>query len=194
MISPSTLLRFRAGDPVAFAEVMEAYLPLVREVVRPLWKTGFEREEALQEAWVHIFKAREALDAQRLGEFPGWLAVVARRRCFELLRRQADPSAPSRPAELLLLDGVPHPAAAQPPPVERAELLAAVAAFREGVKPGWRRFFDLHFVEGLPYKEVAAELAISTLRCKYMKKVLAARARRDPALIAALGRGVAHAR
>ena len=71
---------------------------------------------------------------------------------------------------------------------EARELEAAVAEFTAGLAPDWRAFFELHFVQGLDYAEVSAALGVGKLRCKYMKKVLAARARRSAGLWAALGR------
>ena len=74
--------------------------------------------------------------------------------------------------------------------VEEAALAAAVDRFREGLAPAWRLFFDAWFVKGLAYPDVAAALGISRIRCKYMRKVIASRARRDPAIMAAIGRAV----
>jgi hypothetical protein len=45
----------------------------------------------------------------------------------------------------------------------------------------------MYFVEGLDYEEVSRRLDIGKLRCKYMRKVLALRARRSRPLMAALG-------
>ena len=76
---------------------------------------------------------------------------------------------------------------------ERAELMREVQSFRMRLQPRWRSFFDLYFVEGLDYEEIAKRLAIGKLRCKYMRKVLALRARRSKPLMAALGQFAAAA-
>ena len=120
--------------------------------------------------------------------FESWLATLARRRCLDLVRSPPEPSAagPEDPEELLAWLDAPGE---QGPAAERNELARAVEGFRTGLRPAWRDFFDLHFVQGLPYPEVAQRLSVSRIRCKYMKKVLAARAARDVGLLAALGRG-----
>ena len=186
----ATLERFRAGDAHAFAEVVKAYGPLVRGAVARYWRGAFEREEAMQEIWVHVFRGREALDLGRLDTFSGWLAVLVRNRCLDLLRRPVPPESIGTAEEAAALDwleGNPE----QEATVERAELRQAVAAFTERLKPMWRDFFELHFVQGLDYTAVGGRLGIGKIRCKYMRKVLAARARRSRALLAALGRHAA---
>ncbi|OGQ11751.1 MAG: hypothetical protein A2138_20040 [Deltaproteobacteria bacterium RBG_16_71_12] len=142
----------------------------------------------MQEVWLHIWKNRSAVDANRAGELAVFLAVLARRRCIDLLRTKTPEQQ---------LDDIAEPAAGElPDVVEQSEIAAAVAAFKQKLRPQWGRFFDLHFVQGLPYDDVAARMSISKLRCKYMKKVLATRARNNVELLAALNRtstGAAHA-
>ncbi len=180
MLPRQTIEAFTRGERAAFEEVERTYAHVVRRVVSTFWRGAFDREEAMQEVWLHIWKNRGALDADRAQEVGGFIAVVARRRCLDLLR------GPPRPVPL---DDIPEPAADETLDfAEVNEIRAAVAAFTSRMRPQWRAFFDLHFVQGLPYPDVAARLGISRLRCKYMKKVLAARARNDDALLATLSR------
>ncbi len=183
----ATLLKFREGDPAAFAEVVRAYSVLVGAAVARYWKSAFEREEAMQEIWVHAYRNRASLDAERLESFSGWLAVLTRRKCIDLRRGAQLPVAGSEDKEAEALDWIEAPAEQQGN-AEAAQLAEAVESFRAKLKPGWREFFDLHFVQGLGYEQVSAQLRISRLRCKYMKKVLAGRARKSLPLMAALGR------
>ena len=185
------LLRFRAGDASAFAQVMPEFDSLVRSVVRRHWQSEFQREEAMQEVWTHAYRQRDALDPARLDAFAGWLAVLAKRRCLDL-SRSPEPAPTDAQAEALLAE-----LAAEEDPhgdVEARELSEAVRQFIAGLRPGWREFFELHFVQGQDYEAVGARLGIGKLRCKYMKKVLALQARHDARLRAALGRlrGGAH--
>ena len=180
-------MAFRAGNADAFARVMREFDPLVRSIAVRLFPRPFELEEAMQEAWVHAFRQRESLDPARLDAFPGWLGVLVKRRCLDLRRVQRPVFASEEDEAAAVLAEAsddPDPAAS----AEHRQLVLAVASFRAALGPGWREFFDLHFTQGLDYPEVAARLGISRLRCKYMKKVLAARARRDLGLRAALGR------
>lgn len=181
-----TLERFRAGDREAFARVMRDFGPLVHSVVARCFTSPFEQEEAMQEIWTHAYRNRDALDPERAEAFPGWLAVLARRRTVDLLRVRNPAAAAAEDADEALSALPVEPE--QHGDAERGELARAVEGFRATLAPGWRAFFDLHFVRGTPYPEVALELGISRLRCKYMRKVLADRAMQDPELMAALGR------
>jgi RNA polymerase sigma-70 factor (ECF subfamily) len=180
----ATLHRFREGDAAAFVEIMQTYQPLVRSAAARYFRSEFEREEAMQEIWLHVFRQRETLDPARFESFSGWLAVLSRRRCIDVLRRPFDPADDSDAAATAdWLTAEPE----QERAAETAELLAAVETFRTRLKPIWRSFFDAYFVEGLDYEELGKRLSIGKLRCKYMRKVLALRARRSKPLMAALG-------
>jgi RNA polymerase sigma-70 factor (ECF subfamily) len=186
-LARATLERFRLGDAQAFAEVVRRYSPLVHAAVARYWKGAFDREEAMQEIWMHVFCHREAFDLSRAESFSGWLAVLARRRCIDLLRHPEDPLVGKDAEEALArqwLNGPPN----QERTVGNQDLARAVEAFAKRLKPRWHEFFVLHFVDGLDYDEIAKRLSISKLRCKYMRSVLAARARRNREIAAALGR------
>lgn len=185
-LAVATLRRFKEGEATAFAEVVRAFTPLMRGVTARYWKGTFEREEAMQEIWLHVFRHRDALDLARAGAFAGWLAVLARRRCIDLLRHRVDLVPLDDVDEAEALFWLTAPAEAQPG--EDAELVRAVGAFKARLDPVWRQFFELHFVEGLDYAEIGVRMKIGKLRCKYMRKVLGERARRNAALMAALGR------
>jgi RNA polymerase sigma-70 factor (ECF subfamily) len=179
-----TLEKFRQGDAQAFRQVLDRYGPLVRYAVSRFWSGAFEREEAMQEVWTHVFRNREALDLARASSFSGWLAVLTRRKCIDLLRRADDPAEVSEEEALEWIGQEPE----QEAKVEHDELEAAVREFKQKLEPRWREFFELCFVRGLDYEEVSARLSISRLRCKYMRKVLSTRARKNARIMAALGR------
>jgi RNA polymerase sigma factor (sigma-70 family) len=180
MLTRETLEALIRGERAAFAEFERTYAHVVRRVVSTYWRGAFDREEAMQEVWLHIWKNRGAIDVERAEQIGGFISVVARRRCLDLLRGPAKP---------VSLDDIPEPVAESIPDVaEQGQITAAVLAFTSRLRPQWKAFFDLHFVQGLPYEDVAVRLGINKLRCKYMKKVLSARARDDEALTAALSR------
>jgi len=186
-LAHATLERFQKGDPEAFAQVVRAFGPLVRGAVSRYWQSAFDREEAMQEIWMHVWKHREALDLARAASFSGWLAVLARRRCIDLLREPRDPALAGEATEAEALAWL-GTAAEQESSVEGDELGEAVRLFKQKLKEPWREFFELHFERGLDYEEVCGRMGISRLRCKYMRKVLAMKARRNAKIMAALGR------
>lgn len=185
MLPRETIEALIRGDTGAFEQLEATYAHIVRRVVSTFWRGAFDREEAMQEVWLHIWKNRGAVDAERAAQVGGWIGVVARNRCVDMLRGTQHAVALDDVAELVAEETVDF--------AEQKQIRAAVAAFTDRLRPQWKSFFDLHFVEGLPYDDVAARLNISKLRCKYMKKVLAARARKNAPLLAALSRTAAGA-
>src|SRR6266511_821573 len=53
-LAVATLRRFKDGEATAFADVVRAFTPLMRGVTARYWKGTFEREEAMQEIWLHV--------------------------------------------------------------------------------------------------------------------------------------------
>ncbi len=183
--SEHVLLRFRAGDTEAFAQLMRDYSGKVRNIVARYFRGVFDQDEALQEIWMHLYKNREALDPQRLQEFDAWLGTMARRKCLDQLRK--------RGRTLPLTDSEHHntlEATMLSPDATliQEDIVRAVETFKNSLEGEWRTFFQLHFVEARTYKDIAKELGCNTLRCKYMKKVIASRAKKNRTLLEALGR------
>jgi RNA polymerase sigma factor (sigma-70 family) len=191
----ATIDAFRRGEGAAFAEVMRAYSDVVRGAAARFFSTSvFDQEEAMQEIWLHIWKNRSAVDPSRAAELSGFIAVTARRKCIDILRKKDPAAAAVAAADDDAVDAVADVATAGAADVARdREVTAAARTFADArLKEGeWRSFFDLHFVQGLSFEEVGARLGIGKLRCKYLKKVIASRAREDPALLAVLRPGEA---
>ena len=122
----ATLKSFRHGDPAAFAEVVRAYSALVEAAASRFWRNAFEREEAMQEIWAQAYRNREALSPERLGSFSGWLAVLARRKCIDLMRQSAAPLIEGEDEEAAALRWLQAPPA-QESFAEESELLQAAA-------------------------------------------------------------------
>jgi RNA polymerase sigma-70 factor (ECF subfamily) len=190
--SIETLEGFRGGAGAAFAEVVRAYTPMLRSIVSRYWRGAFQREEAMQEIWSLAYRRRESLDPSRLGEFAAWLATLARNRCVDLLRKQGREIGPGFDDPSRGLESLPA-SGGQERSVEASDLRAAVEAFAQKLPSKWRSFFDLHFKKELGYEEIAEKLNISRARCKYLKRVLVNRARKNKKLMEALGRGDSHA-
>lgn len=185
VIEPEQIRRFRQGDPDAFAAVVDAFDPLVRGVVRRLFASTFEQDEAMQEIWLHLFRRREAVDVNRLDAFPGWVAATARHRAIDYARQlgrsRQEVATADLERELQPVVELYHPA-------EAAALRAAVQEFKAKLKgEQWRRFFELHFEKELSVAEASSALGLSVARGAYLRLAIIKRGRRSPGLRRALG-------
>lgn len=165
---------------------MKAYGGKLRNIVARYFSGSFDQDEALQEIWVHIYARKETLSPERYAEFDGWLGTLARRKCIDLLRARGR-RLPTADSDDVSGFSTPNQASAYDAVAQEA-IMKAVTVFKESLHGDWREFFQLHFVEGLAYAAAAERLGCNKLRCKYMKKVIAGRARKNNILLDALGR------
>jgi RNA polymerase sigma-70 factor (ECF subfamily) len=170
------LARFIAGEKQAFDRVFAELRRDMFLVVQRFFRSPFDQEEAFQEVWLQLHRARSQLDVNRHQEFVGWARRVARNRCIDLLKaRQRRPEVPVEDVE-------PAGDAGQLEAVVGAKLQQALASFVERLDAEQQRFFQLCFREELSHEEIAAELSISVRRSKYLKKKLLERMVKNPGL------------
>jgi RNA polymerase sigma factor (sigma-70 family) len=180
-LSPEALERFRGGDRDAFVTVYDALAGEVRPLVARFFTSPFEREEAVQEVWMHVHRMSHAFDPAR-GPLGGWLRMVAINRCREILRargRRPDPRQ-SLDDEALVADSDPEAEA------RAARVREALAQFSAGLAGEEASVLRLSLIEERPHDEVARALGITPRRCKYLRMKLLARAATDRLLRQAL--------
>lgn len=181
-IDRETEERFRQGERNAFSVVYDTHAAAIQALVGRFFSRPFEREEAVQEVWLHVHRVAGSFDAGR-GQLLPWLRAIASNRCKELLRARG-----RRPdARFELEDGADetHPS---PEEIARAaRLREAVAAFEATLPSDEAAVFRLSLVEEHSLDETARRTGMSVRRCKYLRKKLLLRAAAEPTLRAALG-------
>jgi RNA polymerase sigma-70 factor (ECF subfamily) len=79
--------RLHTGDEAAMAELYDRFSPVVYAVaLRVLGSTG-EAEDVLQEVFMQLWRKPSAFNASR-GALAAWMAVIARHRAIDLLRKR----------------------------------------------------------------------------------------------------------
>lgn len=88
LLSDATLMSaILSGDEHAMAQLYDRYSPIVYSVaLRVLGDTG-TAEDILQEVFMQLWRSPDTFDATR-GSLPGWLAVIARNRAIDSLRKR----------------------------------------------------------------------------------------------------------
>ena len=131
-VPSASVVRFASGDRDAFVEVYRAFAAPLRRWVARFFKSPFEQEEAVQEAWLTVHRMHKSYDVNK-GELGPWLRTVAANRCREILRargRRPDASVPLEDVdEALWLEG---PGLGGPAPIELEGECEMTAAEGEG--------------------------------------------------------------
>jgi RNA polymerase sigma-70 factor (ECF subfamily) len=78
--------RIRRGDAAAFQELVESYATLAGCVARALVPDRAPAEDAVQEAWVDVWRGLPTFDARR--PFRPWLLALVANRCRKAVRRK----------------------------------------------------------------------------------------------------------
>ena len=136
----------RSGDEQAMAQLYDRYSPIVYSVaLRVLGDTG-TAEDILQEVFLQLWRSPDMFDASR-GSLPGWLAVIARNRAIDSLRKR-------RP-ETDITEVV---VSVEPDLAGKAEWSRAADKIRGalgGMPAPQRSALEMAFFEGLTHTEIA---------------------------------------
>jgi len=148
-----SLLRVQEGDSRALEELYDRYTPLLYPVAFRILRRAADAEDALQEAWLQVWRRAVTYDPRR-GTVAAWLLTVARTRALDRYRSLAargraessvDPEAGARP---------PEPSAS----AVHAQLGERVRSALAQLQPQQRQVLEIAYFEGLSQSEVAARL------------------------------------
>lgn len=147
------------------------------------FQSPFEQEDAVQEAFTHLYAHLDSVDPLRAESLPGWVVTSARNRILDLARQK-------RPnAQLELTDDlVGEEESKGLEMVVSAELKAVMANFEAKLKPAYRPYFHAVFIDGRDWEEARVMLGLARLRTKYLKSVLLKLLQRHGPLLEVLGR------
>lgn len=146
--------RTGAGDRAAFRELYGRYsAPLFSLAVRMLGDAG-EAEEAVQDAFVKIWRSASSFDPSRSRPFT-WAVTLTRRTCIDRLRRRGRRPAPvALPSEEVLPSDAPDARTL----AEGREDGERVAALLSGVSPNQRGALELALYTDMTQAEIARQL------------------------------------
>lgn len=174
--------RTQGGDQAAFRALVERYTPIAWRTARALLADRGAAEDALQDAWLDVWRAAARLDPAR--PFRPWLLTVVANRCRMQARHRSLPLAPlddalaerladETPADSLDLDM--HPGSGEALNTDAAALRAALATLTREQ----RRLLVLRYDADLELAEIAEVLAIplGTVKSRLSRALAALRAR-----------------
>ena len=164
--------RAQQGDTLAFRALVEAYSPGAWRVAQILMIDHGYAEDALQEAWIDVWRGLPRYDTAR--PFRPWLLTIVGNRCRMLRRRH---TIPTRSLGEDLADGLldPHDSyaevAAREPDLTLQNALACLA-------PEARELLELRYQAELELAEIAElyGVPLSTVKSRLYRTLATLRA------------------
>lgn len=181
-LDPDFVRALRQGDRAAFEALVRAFVPRVRRMAMQCFSSPFEQEDAVQEAFTHIFTRLGSVDPLRAEALPGWVVTTAKHRMLDLAR-QRRPGADVEVTEDLVTEEPRGPRA-----VADRQLAEVLARFEAKLKPRYQAYYRAVFVEGRDWDDARDALGLSRLRARYLKAVLLKLLQRHGPLLELLGR------
>jgi len=162
------IARIRAGDEQAVAALYDCYSGIVYSVALRVLSDSAAAEDVLQEVFLQLWRKPDAFDASR-GALGPWLAVIARHRAIDRLRKRQ----PETDIEdtVLFVDGDLEEE------VARAEAAGKVRSALTAIPPEQRALVELAFFQGLSHSEIAERTGqpLGTVKTRIRSALLAIR-------------------
>ena len=141
------IVRVRERDQQAMGEIFDRYATMVYSVAMRVLKDPAQAEDVMQEIFLQVWNHPDRFSQGR-GSLGAWLAVVARNRAIDLLRKRR----PTEDCEEVVLASGTNLASE----VERNAIMDKVRGILKDLPQEQQRSLELAFFEGLTHSEIAA--------------------------------------
>ena len=142
----SLLALVRKGDEQAMAALFDRYSKVVYSVALRVLRDPAAAEDVLQEVFMQVWRNPGSFTSTR-GSLGGWLAVVARNRSIDLLRRKR----PTDSVDDVVLASSTNIAAE----AERNSLMERARSVIVTLPAEQRKTLEMAFFDGLTHSEIA---------------------------------------
>lgn len=130
------------------AELYDRYSSIVYSVALRVLADTAAAEDVLQEVFMQLWRRPDAFDCSR-GSLPGWLAVIARNRAIDSLRRRRPESDITEVVVSIEPDLVGG--------LESSRALEKIRGALANMASAQRSVLEMAFFEGLTHTEIAAK-------------------------------------
>lgn len=163
----------RCGDQSAMAALYDRYASIVYSVALRVLQDAGAAEDVLQDIFMQLWRNPGAFDANR-GNMGAWLAVIARHRAIDALRRRR----PENDIEDVVVSVETDFAG----DADRSRAMEKVRGALETMPPPQRSALEMAYFEGLTHSEIAEKTGepLGTIKTRIragllsLRKVLAA--------------------
>jgi len=140
------LAQVQRGDEYAMASLFDRYSKVVYSVALRVLRDPAAAEDVLQEVFMQIWRSPDGFVAAR-GSLGGWLAVVARNRSIDILRRKR----PTESIDEIALASNYNPANE----AERDMMIERARGVIQSLPMEQRKTLEMAFFDGLTHTEIA---------------------------------------
>jgi RNA polymerase sigma-70 factor, ECF subfamily len=145
---PDLLSAIRSGNTDAMAMLYDRYSSIVYAVALRVLCDTAAAEDVMQEVFMRLWRSPETFDSSR-GSLGPWLAVIARNRAIDGLRKRH----PETDIEDVVVSVEPDMAGE----AERARAMEKVRGALGAMPPAQRSALEMAYFEGLTHTEIAAK-------------------------------------
>jgi RNA polymerase sigma-70 factor, ECF subfamily len=162
------VMAVRAGDETAIATLYDRYSSIVYSVALRVLQDTAAAEDVLQDIFMQLWRNAEAFDASR-GNMGAWLAVIARNRAIDALRRRR----PEQDIEDVVVSVEPDLAS----DAERSRAMEKVRGALQSMPPAQRSALEMAYFEGLTHSEIAEKTGepLGTIKTRIRAALLSLR-------------------
>lgn len=162
------IARVRSGDTHAMTAVYDRYAPIVYAVALRVLGDTAAAEDVMQEIFMQLWRKPQSFDGSR-GSMGAWLAVIARHRAIDALRRRKPETDMD---DVVLASGVDLESE-----TARNTLVARVRQLIPSLSPEQQRALQMAFFEGMTHAEIAAKTGepLGTIKTRIRSGLLALR-------------------
>lgn len=164
----ATVTAVKARDQGAMAQLYDRYSSIVYAVaLRVLGDTG-AAEDVLQEVFLQLWRNPGAFDSAR-GSLGAWLAVIARNRAIDALRKRK----PETDLEDVIVSVAPDLAT----DADRTRVAAKIRGVLSSMPSPQRSALEMAYFEGLTHSEIASKTGepLGTIKTRIRAGLLALR-------------------
>ncbi len=140
------LTRIQSGDEAAMATLFDRYSKVVYSVALRVLRDPAAAEDVLQDIFMQIWRKPDSFVSSR-GSLAGWLAVIARNRSIDSLRRRK----PQDSVDEVVLASSYNLAEE----AERNVMMARARGVIVGLPSEQRKVLEMAFFDGLTHSEIA---------------------------------------
>lgn len=164
----SLLASVRARNAEAMAEIYDRFSSVVYSVSLRILREPSAAEDVLQEVFIQLWRNPDCYVSQR-GSLCAWLAVVARNRSIDALRRRKPEDSTE---DVVLASGVDYADLA-----ERECMMAKVRSAMQALTGEQRQLIERAFFEGQTHTEIAQATGdpLGTVKTRIRSALLALR-------------------